>query len=127
MILTTSDLELAVSPHTYTVHVTVDGHETPLLYPLAESLTLGRRDPNTGDAPDVDLRAYEAYRNGVSRRHAALRLNSDGQLELWDLGSQNGTYLNGRRLVAHRPYPLNDDDDLRLSNLHLRVSAAPSA
>jgi ABC transport system ATP-binding/permease protein len=34
----------------------------------------------------------------VSRRHAELRRTSDGRYELEDLGSRNGTFINGRRV-----------------------------
>ena len=35
---------------------------------------------------------------GVSRRHARIIRKPDGTLELVDLGSHNGTFLNGRRI-----------------------------
>ena len=58
---------------------------------------------------------------GVSRRHAAIRRNEEQNLDLWDLGSSNGTYLNGQRLSAHRPYRLHDGDELRLGSMIIRV------
>ena len=39
----------------------------------------------------------------VSKLHAHLRLRSDGQLDIIDLESQNGTRINGRALAAHQP------------------------
>lgn len=38
----------------------------------------------------------------VSRRHAELRRLPDGDYELTDLGSHNGTYVNGRRIEQAR-------------------------
>jgi pSer/pThr/pTyr-binding forkhead associated (FHA) protein len=70
--------------------------------------------------PDVDLTAYAGYRMGVSRRHAAVRLQ-DKQLHLSDLGSSNGTFINGARLIAHRPYQLRDGDEIRLGQMVLRI------
>ncbi len=48
--------------------------------------------------------------NTVSRRHARLTL-TDGHWMLRDLGSANGTYLNGVRL--RRPVPVNRGDQIR--------------
>ena len=91
-----------------------------VLQPKTETI-LGRRDPATGVAPDVDLTPYAGYRMGVSRRHAAIRYGDDNTLNVWDLGSSNGTFLNGQRLNAHRPYRLHDGDELRLGQMIIRL------
>ena len=49
--------------------------------------------------------------DGVSRFHARLEHSNQGVLVLSDLGSSNGTYVNGRRL--ERPEPLHDGDRVR--------------
>jgi ABC-type multidrug transport system ATPase subunit len=41
----------------------------------------------------------------VSRRHAELRTLPDGDFEIVDVGSHNGTFLNGRRVSAARIGP----------------------
>ncbi len=91
-----------------------------VLQPKTETI-LGRRDPATGVAPDVDLTPHAGYRMGVSRRHAAIRYGDDNTLNVWDLGSSNGTFLNGQRLNAHRPYRLHDGDELRLGQMIIRL------
>lgn len=48
-----------------------------------------------GRAPDSDLVIDDLV---VSRRHAELRALPDGTYEIADLGSHNGTYLNGARI-----------------------------
>jgi diguanylate cyclase (GGDEF)-like protein len=53
----------------------------------------------------------------VSRRHAELAVAADRVL-LRDLGSANGTWLNGRRL--ERAMPLTDGDLLRLGEVTLK-------
>ncbi len=100
--------------------IEIEGGTTPMLVYPKQEIFFGRRDPNSGTLPDVDLTAYAGYRMGVSRRHASLRLQ-DRQLSLSDLGSSNGTFLNGSRLVAHRPYPVRDGDEIRLGQMVLKV------
>jgi pSer/pThr/pTyr-binding forkhead associated (FHA) protein len=56
----------------------------------------------------------------VSRRHAELSARED-QWILEDLGSKNGTIVNGR--VVHR-HPLKDGDKIQIGNSHLRFAAA---
>jgi predicted component of type VI protein secretion system len=52
-----------------------------------------------GTAPQCGLRLTDAY---ASRRHASI-FRSDGRFLLEDLGSVNGTTLNGIRLDGPRP------------------------
>jgi hypothetical protein len=102
------------------LRIEIEGGSTPMLVYPKQEIIMGRRDPNTGGMPDVDLTAYAGYRMGVSRRHAAIRLQ-EKQLNVSDLGSSNGTFLNGTRLNAHRPYPLRDGDEVRLGQMVLRL------
>ena len=53
----------------------------------------------------------------VSRRHAMVNAQDDGELWLVDLGSGNGTYLNGRRLV--QPTLLRDGDRIEIGSFKL--------
>lgn len=99
----------------------VEGSPDPIRFtPKAETI-FGRRDPATGDKPDIDLTPFAGYRMGVSRRHAAIRPGDENGLDLWDLGSSNGTFLNGQRLSAHRPYRLRDGDEIRLGQMVIHI------
>lgn len=103
------------------LRIEVDGGATPIVIkPKAEDMILGRRDPTTGATPEVDLTSYAGYRMGVSRRHASLALENN-RLNLWDLGSSNGTFINGTRLTPHQPSPLRDGDEVRLGQMVLRL------
>jgi FHA domain/Protein of unknown function (DUF3662) len=55
----------------------------------------------------------------VSRAHAVVEVDA-GEAVVRDLGSTNGTYLNGRRIEAER---LHDGDELRLGNTRMRFEA----
>ncbi len=67
----------------------VRGPEPGRIFPLADaSLTIGR-DPLS----DILIKDPE-----VSRQHALLISTSTGEYRLQDLGSTNGTYVDGRRL-----------------------------
>ena len=103
------------------LRIEVEGGSKPVvLKPKEEDMILGRRDPTTGDSPEVDLTQFAGYRMGVSRRHASLALENN-QLNLWDLGSSNGTFINGTRLTPHQPNPIRDGDEVRLGQMVLRV------
>lgn len=102
------------------LRIEIEGGATPMLVYPKQEIILGRRDPNTGTLPDVDMTAYSGYRMGVSRTHASIRLQ-EKQLNLSDRGSSNGTFLNGTRLVAHRPYPVKDGDEIRLGQMVLKI------
>lgn len=98
----------------------VEGTPTPILVYPKDETSLGRRDPAGGTMPDVDLTSYAAYRMGVSRRHALLTLKNR-TLQIIDLGSSNGTMVNGVKLAPHQPRPLKDGDMIALGKMSLRV------
>ncbi len=82
--------------------------------------TLGRVAEGQPILPDVDLSPYEAYGQGVSRLHAALKIIG-GRLAVTDLGSSNGTRVNGQKIVPHVDYPINHGDIVTLGKLRLQV------
>lgn len=49
----------------------------------------------------------------VSRQHAYL-YNQENRYFLEDLGSSNGTFVNGKRIPANRPTPLTDSDTFQI-------------
>ncbi len=64
---------------------------------------LGRSADNTLQLPDPS----------ISRYHAFLGVDDEGQARLTDLGSTNGTFLNGRRLPEDTPVRVQDGDRLQ--------------
>ncbi len=61
----------------------------------------------------------------ISRRHARVARGADGQLAIEDLGSANGTFVNGTRIDA--PRTLVAGDQIRVGKTVLDVTAAASA
>jgi hypothetical protein len=82
----------------------VDGAE----WPLERSLRIGR-------SSSCDLVLAD---DAVSRRHAEIALRG-GLCAIRDLGSSNGTYVNGRPVTRAR---LRRGDELQLGETFLRVT-----
>jgi len=96
--------------------------DTGQVMPLSgrREFTLGRTSEGQPIMPDIDLSPYQAFSSGVSRMHAILK--SDGrQAFVMDLGSANGTYVNGRRLAANAEEPLKHGDVLSLGKLKMQI------
>ncbi len=114
-----SVLENGSRPITLRVSVLDSGRQ--IEFPLNKELSLGRLDAATATFPDIDLTVDGALEKGVSRRHA--RITRKGKnLFLEDLGSVNGTFVNGKRLTPYLPHPLNDNDEIQVGRLVLRVN-----
>ena len=96
--------------------------ESGQILPLADrtEFTLGRSAEGQPIVPDVDLTPHNAYANGVSRLHAALKLVKN-QIVIVDLGSSNGTYLNGTRLSPYIEVPVAHGDIVYLGKLRVQV------
>jgi len=91
-----------------------------LLVSLAKPVRLGRLDPGQDIYPDIDLTDDLAQEHGVSRVHACIfRRGQDVAVE--DMGSTNGTLLNGNRLAPYLPERLKDGDRLQLGKLMIEI------
>lgn len=63
---------------------------------------------------------YTDSSEGISRIHCELIRSGDG-LEVRDLGSLNGTLLNGEPLVPFKAYPFGFDDRIELMSTEIRL------
>jgi FHA domain len=92
------------------------------ILPVAErnEFTIGRISDNQPIMPDIDLTAFKAYDNGISRLHAVIRRNS-GNVIIMDLGSSNGTYVNGIRLMPNVEQSLHHGDVVALGKLKMQI------
>jgi len=104
----------------------VEEEREPIILPVTERTVLGRANATIERYPDVDLTHYDAFVQGVSSHHVVLERQSD-QLLVADLGSTNGTYLNGERLTPHQPVPARDGAELKLGKLTLHLYFESSA
>lgn len=90
---------------------------------LRHEVVVGRSATSGGMMPDIDLTRVGAMDLGVSRLHVALRYEAaDNTIQVYDLGSANGSYLNGHKLLPKENRVLRSGDELRLGRLVLRVA-----
>src|SRR5579884_2338236 len=88
----------------------------PFRYPIARAaITLGR-SAKAGN--DLLLESD----GQISKRHARIELDPDGRFTLYDLGSTNGTKVNGRR-VDNRT--LNDGDEIQIGATRITFQQSP--
>jgi CRP-like cAMP-binding protein len=92
---------------------------------LAASVTVGRVDPVTGIAPHVDLSSLDLERSS-SRRHAKLILDEGEIYLVEEIGTLNGTFINGRRLQTAVPEEIHDGDRLRFGLVEFVFETKPS-
>ncbi len=96
--------------------------KSPLRLRVENKMNVGRVvEGDTDKRPDVDLTAYNAELMGVSRLHFAIEPDAD-RLLIRDLGSGNGTQLNGNRIKADESYRISSGDQIMAGLLRLDVT-----
>ena len=100
------------------LHVVDENKSVPLV--IDTQSVVGREDRSSENYPDINLMPYGGIEKGVSRRHATIERSED-TLTLMDIGSSNGTFLNGQRLVSHQPRVIRDGDEIRFGKLVTRI------
>ena len=96
--------------------------DTGQVLPLSSrnEFTMGRVSEGQPIMPDIDLSPYQAYAAGVSRLHAVIK-RQGAQIIFMDLGSANGTYINGKRLSSNVENSLNHGDIVALGKLKMQI------
>jgi hypothetical protein len=102
--------------------ITLHLMDTGQMLPLSDrsEFTLGRISEGQPIMPDIDLSPYQAYASGVSRLHAVIKRVGNRAL-MMDLGSANGTYINGKRLNPNVEQNLNNGDIIALGKLKIQI------
>ena len=97
------------------------------VFPIHREISLvGRKDPVTGITPDVDL-TEEDVKRSVSRRHAKL-ICSNGQFYIAEeVGTLNGTFINGKRIPTGVLTPIRSGAQIGFGMLRFKFveSTAP--
>lgn len=96
----------------------IGGRITPHIVDISRPVVLGRPSKDGRIQPQVDLTPYGGYDKGISRRHAVIRRSESG-LIVEDLGSANGSSLNGDSLLPYTATPLKPNDRLKLGKLDM--------
>jgi hypothetical protein len=110
-------------PRAGQIALAVNGAPEPVILEGRSEYILGR-EGHEQVVPDLNLNPFGAREKGVSRVHAALR-HDHSQVLLIDLGSTNGTRLNGRPVAAHQAVKVANGDEIRLGKLLLKITFWP--
>lgn len=77
---------------------------------------IGRRDPRQNHYPELDLAEHD--RGIASRNHAVITRDGDYYM-LTDLGSTNGTLINGALVPQRQPQRLNQGDRIKVGEVEM--------
>jgi hypothetical protein len=100
------------------LHLVDTGQVLPLS--IKNEFTLGRVSEGQPIMPDIDFSPYQAYASGVSRLHSVLKRTGDRVIYM-DLGSANGSYINGARLAPNVEHSLQHGDVIALGKLRIQI------
>lgn len=104
----------------YVIELRIVGTPDMLQLQVKDTMLFGRADAEAGIRPEIDLTPYHGFQNGVSRKHAQLVLKNEC-LYVRDLGSTNGTLLNGMLCQPETDYRVRHGDDISLGKLRMQV------
>jgi hypothetical protein len=79
---------------------------------------VGRRDPVTGIHPDVDLTPVDTQRS-TSRRHAKIYRRGGKFFVCEEIGTMNGTFVNGERVETGVPVEVRPGDEVQFGLVKL--------
>ena len=91
---------------------------TVLEVELSRSRMVGRGDPVTGLVPDVDLSEVDPERSS-SRQHAKVFSEGERFFVVEDVGTTNGTFVNGERVKSGVPAEISSGDQVRFGLVDL--------
>ena len=108
------------SSHDDAIVIFVENQRQPIGTVVQPQITLGRQAMTSTTRNHIDLDEYNAFEKGVSRLHAKIE-RKEGVFFIEDLGSSNGTFVNGRSLRPHEPARIANGDEIRLGEMRMHV------
>jgi pSer/pThr/pTyr-binding forkhead associated (FHA) protein len=99
------------------IRLKVKGKGQALVLANQPELIIGRA--HRGCQPDVDLEPYQGSQAGVSRQHSRLLRQGDGWF-VEDLGSTNGTFVNGVKVAPRQMMIVKNGDIIRCGLMELQ-------
>jgi hypothetical protein len=107
-------------PRPIAIRLRIGSKKREVELPLNRVIHIGRVDPAENTFPELDLTEDSRQSKRVSRRHARILKQGDTVI-VEDIGSVNGTFINGKRLDPYVPEVLNDGDTLQFGTLLAEV------
>ncbi len=102
------------------VHLVVNGALETITFQQGHMAIIGRRHASDIEPVDLDLTSYGEVALSVSRQHARLAV-IEQQLYIVDLGSTNGTFIDGERLPAYQPIIVKPEQTVTLGRVDMTV------
>jgi hypothetical protein len=93
-----------------------------LLEPERSEFLVGRPDPVTGIQPEINLGPFDTMRT-LSRRHAKILKEGGLYFVREEVGTTNGTFVNGERIKTGAAVPLKPGNRLRFGTIEVEVIA----
>lgn len=107
-------------PAPWVVELRILGTPSVIQMQVNDELLIGRADTHGESIPDVNLNEFDGYHMGVSRNHAKL-FTRNNRLMISDLGSSNGTYINGMMIAKNQSRRVRHGDTLTFGKLELQL------
>jgi len=101
------------------VRLTVNPGGQEILVACQPELIIGRASKKT--VPDIDLSPFGGSTAGVSRKHSRL-LCQHGEWFVEDLGSTNGTFVNGEKIAPNQKVSVKHNDTIRCGQIELHFT-----
>jgi hypothetical protein len=94
-----------------------------VLEPGRDEYLVGRVDPVTGTTPEINLGPLDVARS-LSRRHAKLLRQGAELFVREEVGTANGTFVNGQRIATGTAVAIKPGDRLRFGTIDIELVAS---
>jgi hypothetical protein len=105
-------IAISIDPQSPTDNPVPPSRPTQIVDLAIGSYLIGRTSQKRAILPEIPL----DFDDAVSHRHAVLEMRADRSLIVRDVGSANGTSLNGHEIPLTRDIPLQDGDTVTLGH-----------